>query len=257
MKEPESGSSARIPALLDGTDHLRDEQLLRESLPQFGVRQRNSSSASHSMQDVCHDSVYITVRGNVCLQPGLADDVPHVTLRWTNVKECSVGGEHVVDFAGVDDTYILVSHHYNVQVGRGQRCRQPLYRLVRKAQHVPHATVSRTLLHVSELASAPDKTKSDTFMIGESLSGLKERLQRVAWAMVSRVHYDESAGKLIDVPELFPARWIEPDAVIVRPRRHDQDLFRGDALRLNSRLHESIQRYDAISSLQAVRQHAG
>jgi hypothetical protein len=129
--------------------------------------------------------------------------------------------------------------------------------LVRKAQHVTHATVSRTLLHLSELASAPDKAKSDIFMIDKSLSGLKERLQRVARAMVSRVHYDESTGKLIDGPELFSARWIEPDAVILRPRRHDQDLFRRDALRLNAVFHEPIQRYDAISSLQAVQQHAG
>jgi hypothetical protein len=157
----------------------------------------------------------------------------------------------------VDNAYILVSHHYNVQVGRGQRCRQLLYRLVRKTKHVPHATVSRTLLHLSEFASAPDKAKSDIFMIGESLSGLKERLQRVAWAMVSRVHYDESTAELMDGPELFPARWIEPDAVIVRPRRHNQDLFRRDALRLNAVFHKPIKRYDAISSLQAVQQHAG
>jgi hypothetical protein len=124
--------------------------------------------------------------------------------------------------------------------------------LVRKAQHVPHATVSRTLLHFSELTSAPDKAKSDIFMIGESLSGLKERLQRVAWAVVSRVHYDESTGELMDSPELFPASWIKLDMIFMRPRRHEQNLFRGDALRLDSRLHESIQRYDAISSSQAV-----
>jgi hypothetical protein len=124
--------------------------------------------------------------------------------------------------------------------------------LVRKAQHVPHATASRTLLHLSELASAPDKAKSDIFMIGESLSGPKERLQRVAWAMVSRVHYDKSTGKLMDSPKLFPAPWIKPDMIIMRPRRHEQNFSRGDALRLDSRLHESIQRYDAISSLQAV-----
>jgi hypothetical protein len=125
--------------------------------------------------------------------------------------------------------------------------------LVRKAQHVPHATVSRTLLHLSELASPPDKAKNDIFIIDESLSRLKERLQRVAWAMVSRVHYDESTGKLMDSPEVFPAPWIKPDMIIMRPRRHEQNLFRGDALRLDSRLHESIERYDAISSLQAVR----
>jgi len=87
--------------------------------------------------------------------------------------------------------------------------------LVRKAQHVPHATVSRTLLHLSELASTADKAKNDIFMIGESLRGLKERLQRVAWAVVSRVHDDESTGKVIGGPELFSARWIEPDVVIV------------------------------------------
>src|ERR1039458_4519547 len=247
MKELESGSSVRVAALLDRTDHLWNEQLFRESFPHFDSRRRNNISAPHSMQDVCHDAVYITVRGNVCLQPGLADDVPHVTLRWTNVKECSVGGEHVVDFAGMDDAHILVSHHYDMQVGRGQGCRQLLYRLVRKAQNVPHTMVSRTLLNLSELASAPNKAKSDIFMTGESLSALKDRLERVAWAMVSRVHDDKSTGEVIDGPELFPARWIEPDPVILRPRRHDQDFFRGNTLRLNAVFHEPIQSYDAIS----------
>ena len=61
----------------------------------------------------------------------------------------------------------------------------------------------------------------------------------------------------MDRPELFPARWIEPDAVIVRPRRHDQDLFRRNTLRLDAVFHEPIQSYDAISSLQAVQQHPG
>jgi hypothetical protein len=180
-----------------------------------------------------------------------------VTLRWTNVKEYPVGGEHVVDFAGVDDAYILVAHYYNVQVGRRQRCRQLLDRLVRKAQHVPHATVSHTLLDLSELTSAPDKAKSDIFMIGESLRSLKERLQRVARAMVSRVHYDESTGKLMDSPKFFPAPWIKPDMIIMRPRRHNQDLLSRDALRLDAIFHEPIQRYDAISSMQAVQQHPG
>jgi hypothetical protein len=91
MKESESGSTTRVPAVLNRTDHLRNEQRLRESFPQFGSRRRNSCSASHRMQDVGHDSVYITVRGNECIRPGLADDVLHVTLRWTDVKECSVG----------------------------------------------------------------------------------------------------------------------------------------------------------------------
>jgi hypothetical protein len=44
--------------------------------------------------------------------------------------------------------------------------------LVRKAQHIPHTTVSRSLLYLSELASAPDKAKSDIFMIGESVNQL-------------------------------------------------------------------------------------
>jgi hypothetical protein len=93
--------------------------------------------------------------------------------------------------------------------------------LVGKAQDVPHTTVSRTLLHLSELASTSDKAKNDIFMVSESLSGLKERLQRVTWAVVSRIHYDESIGKAMDGPKLFPARLIEPDVVIVRPRRDD------------------------------------
>jgi hypothetical protein len=75
--------------------------------------------------------------------------------------------------------------------------------------------------------------------------------------MVSGVHYDESMGEVIKGSELFPARWIELDKVIVRPRGYDQDFFRRDTLRLNAVFHESIQRYDAISSLQAVQQHAG
>ena len=121
MKEPESGSTNTCSCLLDRTDHLRDEQLLRESFPQFGHRRRNSCSASRSMQYVCHDSVYITMRGNVCSRPRLADDVPHVTLRWTNVKECSVGRQHVIDFAGVDDTDKGVAHDYRVQIPGPER----------------------------------------------------------------------------------------------------------------------------------------
>src|SRR5882762_2832523 len=75
--------------------------------------------------------------------------------------------------------------------------------------------------------------------------------------MVSRIHNDEFIRKLIAGTELFPSRWIESDEVIVRPRRYDQDPIRRDTLRLNAVFHESIQSYDAISSSQAVQQHAG
>jgi hypothetical protein len=65
----------------------------------------------------------------------------------------------------VDDTYVLVSHYYNVQVASGQGRRQPFYRLVWNAEHIFQAAVSRTLLNHAEFASSANKTKYDLLVI--------------------------------------------------------------------------------------------
>jgi hypothetical protein len=60
-------------------------------------------------------------------------------------------------------------------------------------------------------------------------------------------------GKLREGTEHFPALWIEPDAVIVRPRRHDQTFFRKDTFGPNAVFHEPIERNDVISVTQAIK----
>src|SRR5215472_9193583 len=111
--------------------------------------------------------------GSISIRARIVNDVLHVTFLWTDVKERSVRGEDIVDFAGVYDTYVLVSHYDNVQVASGQRCRQPFYRLVRNAQHIPHLAVSRMRLHLPEFASPTDKTKRDLLAIRQALGRLK------------------------------------------------------------------------------------
>jgi hypothetical protein len=49
----------------------------------------------------------------------LSNDVCHVTLAGPDVEEGFFHGEHVVDFAWMDNAHILFSHYYNVQIGRG------------------------------------------------------------------------------------------------------------------------------------------
>jgi len=82
--------------------------------------------------------------------------------------------------------------------------------LVRKAQHVSHATVSRTLLHFWELASAPDEAKSDLFMIGESLSGLidegpEDRLTLTENAQPAILAVSTAACRLLTSRGIAPA----------------------------------------------------
>jgi hypothetical protein len=74
--------------------------------------------------------------------------------------------------------------------------------------------------------------------------------------MVPCVHDDELTREIVNSPKFFPAGWIEPYAVIERPGRYDQNLVCVNTFSLDALLHEPIQRYDAISSMQAVQQHA-
>src|SRR5438445_11292152 len=155
------------------------------------------------------------------------------------------------------DSYILFSHHDNVQIGRRQQRRQLLHRLIRKAEHVSHSAAPNTLLYIPEFASAPNEAKTNFIPICKPLCCLKQSVQWMAGAVVPRVHYDKLAGKLVDPAKVFSAQRIKTDVVVMRPGRHEQNFLAVDALGLDAIFHEAIESNNVIGSPQAVQQHPG
>src|SRR5437667_11605699 len=106
--------------------------------------------------------------------------------------------------------------------------------------------ITSAFLYLSELASTSHKAKSDIVVISKPLCCLKKSFQRMARAMVSGVHHDELRRKLVECPKLFPPTGIKHYTVVLRPRRHDQNLPRINAFGLDASLHEAVQGDDAI-----------
>src|SRR5208283_207753 len=105
-------------SLFNGADHLRNKAIFRKQCLHFNTAQRAKYSLPPRTQDVRYDSLYVTVGRNIGTR--LFNDVCHVTLIGPDVEEWFFHGEHVVDFAWVNNAYIRLPHYDHVEI----RCRQ-------------------------------------------------------------------------------------------------------------------------------------
>src|SRR5690348_4311139 len=117
------------------------------------------------------------------------DDISDVTLLRPDVQERFAHRENVVNLAGMHDSDEVIPHHHHVQVGGRKGSGEFRERLIRKAQNVRHFLCP--ILHLRELTAAAYKAKNYVLVIGELLCGLQQRVQRMAWAMVPRIHHDK------------------------------------------------------------------
>src|ERR1035437_4615305 len=90
----------------NSADHLGNNLLFRKRSFHLNPARQIKGAVLHRAQNICHDSFDVTVRRNIGVR--LSDDVHHVTLIGPDVKEWFFHGGHVVDFAWVDNPYILI-----------------------------------------------------------------------------------------------------------------------------------------------------
>ena len=107
--------------LFNGADHLRNEPIFREQFLHFKPARQITCGVLHCAQDICYDSLDVTMSRNISI--GLSDDVRDVALIGAYVEEWSFDRQYVVDFAGVDYTYVRLPHHDHVEIGCRQRSR--------------------------------------------------------------------------------------------------------------------------------------
>jgi hypothetical protein len=151
----------------------------------------------------------------------------------------------------VNDADKGISHHHDMQVRRRKRSSQLLDLLIWEAHHVLQVSGAYKVLYLSQLASAPDEAKhywrTSSVSVVYVLCGFEQRIQRIARAVVARVHHHKLAFQPMPSPEFAAALRIVSHCPIMRPWRQHDHLLGCHTLGFDPLAHETIQHNDALS----------
>src|SRR5512141_2899486 len=102
------------------------------------------------------------------------------------------------------------------------------------------------------LTSSSNKAKKKLFLIFHLPCSIKQRIQRVAGAMIAGVHDDKFIVDAMTCPKRFSPLNVEPDSIVVRPWWYYDQLSRIRTLCENAIHHKPIKHNDLFGALQAI-----